>query len=69
MPVISHHFLVQLLFVLPFVFVDDVVQDLRRHVLRRCHGKLRNVSELEGRAVVDELYVPYFAVFSLFVHF
>ena len=66
--VVVHHLLVELLLVHSFVLVDDVVEDLGRHVFGRGHGELSDVPELKGRTVVDELHIPEDAVGPLPLH-
>ena len=45
--IVVHHFLVEILLVLALVLVDDIVEDLRRHVFGGSHRELGYIPELE----------------------
>jgi hypothetical protein len=67
-PVVGHDLLVEFLLVDTLVLMDDVVEDLGRHVLGGGHGELRDIAELEGRAVINELHVADGAILPLALH-
>ena len=67
--IVIHHTLVELFFILSFVLMDNIIKDLRWHVLRCRHGELSYVSEFEGRTIVNELYFPHLQPLSVFIQF
>lgn len=52
--VLGHDLLIEVLLILAFILVDDVVEYFRRHVLRGGHRELGNILELETGPIVDQ---------------
>jgi hypothetical protein len=53
MLIVIHHLVIELFLILSFILMDDVVENLWRHVLRSSHGELGNVFELEAGTVIN----------------
>lgn len=66
MLIIVHDLLIEILLVFSSVLVDDIVENFWRHVLWSGHGELCQVSELERRAVIDQLDLFKFALLAFF---
>jgi hypothetical protein len=54
MLIIADNLMIELLFILSLIFMDDIVQNFRWHVFGCGHGELRNVFEFEAGTVIDE---------------
>ena len=42
--------------------MEDVVEDLWRHIFWSCHGKLRDMLEFKAGAIIDEFHFREFVV-------
>lgn len=68
MPIVVHDLLVEFFLIDSLILVYDIVEYFRGHVLGRGHGELRNITELEGGAIIYQLNLSDGAAGSLSLH-